>query len=94
MAVVQAPLCRLLSPAPSVSPWADLVHVRSFFPHSGWGVGCLGGLGALQCLLWGWPSESPEELCGPPAQERWCPVPWGLAREGTLRPAALPRGCG
>lgn len=39
------------------------------FPNSGWGMGHVGGLGALQCLLWGWPSESPEKLCGPPTQE-------------------------
>ncbi|KAJ8782813.1 hypothetical protein J1605_009421 [Eschrichtius robustus] len=56
---------------------------------SGQGVGRVGRLGALQRLWWGRPSESLEELCGPPARGWWCPLPRGLPREGTLRLAAL-----
>lgn len=49
----------------------SLLDLCSSFPHSGWGMGRVGDLGALQCLLWGWPPESPEELCGPSTQEWW-----------------------
>lgn len=62
-----------IHPVSSKSSWWTLI-----FLYSGWGVGRVGTLGTMQCLLWRWPPESPEELCGSPTQEWWCPLSWAF----------------